>query len=94
VIPADELARLFQPFQRLSHHPGPSDDGFGLGLAIVRAIANAHDAAVTAQAPTGGGLRIDIDFPTETPLRLEVVHGGAAAATAVGHEQRGDSNDP
>jgi signal transduction histidine kinase len=86
VIPADELARLFQPFQRLSNHPGPSDDGFGLGLAIVRAIANAHDATVTAQAPNGGGLRIDIDFPTETPRRLEVVHGGTAAATAVGHE--------
>jgi signal transduction histidine kinase len=86
VIPADELTRLFQPFQRLSNHPGPSDDGFGLGLAIVRAIANAHDATVTAQAPTGGGLRIDIDFPTETPRRLEVVHGGTTAATAVGHE--------
>ena len=86
VIPAGELARLFQPFQRLSDHPGPSDDGFGLGLAIVRAIANAHDATVTAQAPTGGGLRIDIDFPTETLRRLEVVHGGTAAATAVGRE--------
>jgi hypothetical protein len=84
VIPADELARLFQPFHQLSNHPGPSDDGFGLGLAIVRAIANAHDATVTAQAPTGGGLRIDIDFPSETPRRLEVVHGGTAAATAVG----------
>jgi hypothetical protein len=52
----------------------------------VRAIANAHDATVTAQALTRGGLRIDIDFPTETPRRLEVVHGGTAAATAVGHE--------
>jgi len=86
VIPAGELARLFQPFQRLSHHPGASDDGFGLGLAIVQAIANAHDATVTAQPRTGGGLRIDIDFPTETRRRLEVVPGGAAAATAVGHE--------
>jgi signal transduction histidine kinase len=85
VIPADELTRLFEPFQRLSDHPGPSDDGFGLGLAIVRAIAGAHDATVTAHARPGGGLRIDIDFPTDTPPRLEVVHGGPAAATAVGH---------
>ena len=36
VIPAGELARLFQPFRRLSNHPGPSDDGFGLGLAVRR----------------------------------------------------------
>jgi signal transduction histidine kinase len=85
VIPADELARLFQPFQRLSNHSGPSDDGFGLGLAIVRAIADAHDATVTAQDRTSGGLRIDIDFATENRRRLEVVHGGTAAATAVGH---------
>jgi signal transduction histidine kinase len=35
----------------------------GLGLAIVQAIANAHDATVTAQARTGGGLGIAIAFP-------------------------------
>jgi signal transduction histidine kinase len=72
VIRAGELTRLFQPFQQLSHHPGPSDDGVGLGLAIVQAIANAHDATVTARARTDGGLRIDIDFPTETPPKLPV----------------------
>jgi signal transduction histidine kinase len=66
VIPTGELTRLFQPFQRLSSHAGSPADGAGLGLAIVQAIANAHDATLTAQAPTGGGLRIDIDFPAET----------------------------
>jgi signal transduction histidine kinase len=63
VIPTGELQRLFQPFQRLSCHAGPSADGVGLGLAIVRAIANAHDAFVTAKARTGGGLGIDVAFP-------------------------------
>jgi signal transduction histidine kinase len=63
LIAAGELTRLFQPFQRLSSHPGPSADGVGLGLAIVQAIANAHDATVTAQARTGGGLGIDVAFP-------------------------------
>jgi signal transduction histidine kinase len=63
VIPTGELTRLFQPFQRLSSQPSPAADGAGLGLAIVQAIANAHDATITAQARTGGGLRIDIDFP-------------------------------
>ena len=62
VIPAGELTRLFQPFQRLSARPGQAPHGVGLGLAIVQAIANAHDATVTAQAPTGGGLRIDVAF--------------------------------
>jgi signal transduction histidine kinase len=63
VIPAGELTRVFQPFQRLRSPTGPSADGAGLGLAIVQAIANAHDATVTAHARDGGGLRIDVAFP-------------------------------
>ena len=43
--------------------PGPPGDGVGLGLAIVQAIADAHDATVTAQARPGGGLGIDVAFP-------------------------------
>ena len=38
-------------------------DGVGLGLAIVQAIADAHDATVTAEARPGGGLGIDVAFP-------------------------------
>ena len=63
LIPPGELNRLFQPFQRLCPQPGPSDDGVGLGLAIVRAIATAHDATVIARARTGGGLEIEVAFP-------------------------------
>ena len=63
LIPSGELTRLFRPFQRLSSHPARSVDGVGLGLAIVQAIANAHDATVTARAQAGGGLGIDVAFP-------------------------------
>ena len=63
LIPTATLGRLFQPFERLNSHPKSSDDGAGLGLAIVQAIADAHDAAVTARARRGGGLTIDIAFP-------------------------------
>jgi signal transduction histidine kinase len=68
-IPTGELTRLFQPFQRLSSHAGPPSDGVGLGLAIVQAIANAHDATLTAQAQPDGGLRIAIDVPAETSAK-------------------------
>lgn len=62
-IPTRELARLFQPFERLSCDQGASAEGAGLGLAIVQAIADAHDAIVSAQPRTGGGLGIDVAFP-------------------------------
>jgi signal transduction histidine kinase len=72
IIPTDELHRLFQPFQRCSSHEGSSADGVGLGLAIVQAIANAHDAMVNAEARTGGGLRVEIGFPAAARPRPPV----------------------
>jgi len=38
-------------------------DGHGLGLAIVRAIAAAHKAAVRVTAGSEGGLDIEVSFP-------------------------------
>ncbi len=52
-VPAQEIERLFQPFQRLDN----SADGFGLGLSIVKAITVAHGASVICRARPGGGLR-------------------------------------
>jgi len=63
VIPAAEVDRLFQPFQRLGPRPARGDGGHGLGLSIVRAIATAHAATITAQPRPGGGLAIDVTFP-------------------------------
>jgi signal transduction histidine kinase len=63
-VPAGELQRLFQPFQRLKSSPRSLSDGFGLGLAIVQAIADAHSASVSAHVRAAGGLEIEISFPT------------------------------
>jgi signal transduction histidine kinase len=66
VIPAAEVDRLFRPFQRLGPRPARRD-GHGLGLSIVRAIATAHAASITAQPRPGGGLAIDVTFPPPAP---------------------------
>ena len=63
VIPPAEVDRLFQPFQRLGPRPARRDGGHGLGLSIVRAIATAHAAAITAKPRPGGGLAIKVTFP-------------------------------
>jgi signal transduction histidine kinase len=62
VIPPAEVDRLFQPFQRLGGRRARGD-GHGLGLSIVRAIAAAHGATITAQPVPGGGLAIAVSFP-------------------------------
>lgn len=84
VVPTCDLQRLFQPFKQLSPHTKRSTEGVGLGLAIVQAIADAHEATITAQAQTGGGLRIDVDFPAE---RRAKPLAASTALTAVGHSQ-------
>jgi signal transduction histidine kinase len=61
-IPADEVDRLFQPFQRFGPRPARPDGGHGLGLSIVRAIATAHAATVTARPRPGGGLAVEVAF--------------------------------
>jgi signal transduction histidine kinase len=65
VVPADELDRLFQPFQRLGAARLQQDGGNGLGLSIVRAIATAHGAAVHAHCVPAGGLEIAVVFPAD-----------------------------
>jgi len=63
-IPAAELERLFEPFQRLGGDRTAADDGHhGLGLSIVRAIASAHDATFRAEAQPEGGLAVELRFP-------------------------------
>ncbi|GAB3452650.1 sensor histidine kinase [Actinophytocola sediminis] len=61
VIPDDQLPRLRQPFQRLPDRRG-NRDGDGLGLAIVDAVARAHQATLTTTARREGGLAITVRF--------------------------------
>lgn len=63
IIPADEVPHLFQPFRQLGTERVRHGEGHGLGLAIVRAIADAHGATLTAQARPEGGLHIEVTFP-------------------------------
>jgi signal transduction histidine kinase len=62
VVPGDQIRRLFQPFQRLAPDRHSRRDGYGLGLAIVNAVAQAHHATLTTTARTEGGLAITVLF--------------------------------
>jgi signal transduction histidine kinase len=63
LVPATVVERLFEPFQRLGPDRTGHREGVGLGLSIVRAIAEAHDAAVQIRPRPGGGLDIEVAFP-------------------------------
>jgi signal transduction histidine kinase len=67
-VPADEIERLLQPFQRLAADRLGHCDGFGLGLSIVAAIAAAHRATLDVRPGEQGGLRVEVGFPVATSL--------------------------
>jgi signal transduction histidine kinase len=79
VIPPAEVQRLFEPFQRLAADRIGGHHGVGLGLSIVKAIADAHDAQLSAHALPGGGLEVQARFP-EIPPGLPGGKSPAAAA--------------
>jgi len=65
-IPASEIDRMFEPFQRRITARTNGHDGYGLGLSIVAAITSAHHASLTARPRLGGGLDIEVSFPATT----------------------------
>ncbi|XVQ87575.1 sensor histidine kinase [Microbispora siamensis] len=62
VVPGDQIQRLFQPFQKLAPDRHDRRDGYGLGLAIVHAVARAHHATLATSPRPEGGLSITVRF--------------------------------
>ena len=63
-IPPLDVDRLFEPFRRLRPDRTTREEGWGLGLSIVRAVASAHGGSVRAHAREAGGLVVEVRLPT------------------------------
>jgi signal transduction histidine kinase len=57
------VRELAQPFRRLGVERTNSQNGVGLGLSIVHAIAEAHGGKLELRARAKGGLRVEIRLP-------------------------------
>jgi signal transduction histidine kinase len=62
-IPEAEFDRVFQPFYRLEESRSRETGGSGLGLALARAIVEAHGGAITLANRAGGGLSVRVTLP-------------------------------
>ena len=58
-IDPEQAATLAEPFRRLYR----TVDGFGLGLSIVRSVAEAHGGSMRLTALDAGGLRVLVTLP-------------------------------
>jgi signal transduction histidine kinase len=75
---AAEQARLFQPFSRISTSFGT--EGVGLGLYIVRRIAEAHGGTVQVASEIGRGSRFTIRLPRVAQPRADLSRQAAPGA--------------
>ena len=62
-IPPAEHTRIFEKFYRVGRSDTQGRRGSGVGLALVRHVAEAHGGRVTVESRSGGGSRFTIFLP-------------------------------
>jgi signal transduction histidine kinase len=62
-IEAAQLPRLFEPFYQVDSSPTRSFPGVGIGLALVKAHAEAHGGEVRVESTPGKGSRFTMALP-------------------------------
>jgi signal transduction histidine kinase len=66
VLDEASVAKLVLPFQRLAAERTGAQNGHGLGLSIVAAVADAHGGSLDLHARPRGGLCVQIVLPSVT----------------------------
>ncbi len=83
-IPADELPHIFDRFYRVDRARSRHAGGAGLGLAIVRQIAEAHGGSASATSTVGVGTTVVVRLPlhaTRNGVPLVSVQPGSGIVT-------------
>jgi two-component system phosphate regulon sensor histidine kinase PhoR len=62
-IPADQLPRIFDKYVRVPHPETAAARGLGLGLSLVKALAEAHGGRVEVESLPGKGSRFRLLLP-------------------------------
>lgn len=62
-IPAEELPLIFERFHRGDSSRTREIGGFGLGLAIAKALVEAYGGTITPESAVGQGTRMIVDLP-------------------------------
>jgi two-component system cell cycle sensor histidine kinase PleC len=61
-IPADVLPRLGNPFEQAATNPMIAKTGTGLGLALIRALAEKHGGTMRIESVEGEGTTVTVEL--------------------------------
>lgn len=75
-IPPSEQERIFEPFYRLGSELRRETRGVGIGLSIVKHIAEAHGGRVRVESVAGQGSRFTLDLPLRMEPRMDADQRG------------------
>ncbi len=62
-IPASQIARVMMPFEQFAASGDEAGGGFGLGLAIAKALVEGHDGELRLSANRPTGLIVTLEMP-------------------------------
>jgi signal transduction histidine kinase len=62
-VPERDSARIWQPYFRSKRHRESSTAGSGIGLSVVREVAEAHGGEARVESAGGGGARFVVEVP-------------------------------
>jgi two-component system, cell cycle sensor histidine kinase PleC len=66
-IPRDKLDRIFTPFSQVDNRYDRQTGGTGLGLALVRGLAELHGGRAWLESEYGRGCSVFVNLPVKTP---------------------------
>jgi PAS domain S-box-containing protein len=79
-VPAAEMPQLFERFHRVHTTRARSNEGSGIGLALVKELVGLHSGSITADSTEGVGTTFAIRLPFGT-AHLNAHVGGTAAGS-------------
>ncbi|MET9441069.1 SpoIIE family protein phosphatase [Streptomyces sp. NPDC006610] len=86
-VPEAEMPRLFERFHRIADARSRSNEGSGIGLALVRELVGLHGGVITAASKEGEGSVFTVRLPFGTshlpPEYVVSRTGGTAASVTV-----------
>lgn len=74
-VPAEEMSRLFERFHRIENARARSNEGSGIGLALVKELVQLHGGTITADSAQRQGTT----FTIRLPIGATQLHSGVIA---------------